>query len=244
MQKNAKDLTGFTVQATDGRLGTVQDIYFDDRSWTIRYLKVLADGRDRHFLVPVPAFKQPHWEKREFDLNVTKERIGRGPGLDIDAPVTFDHELQLAQFYEWPVYPGPSHEVPTRGELSSPEMQTAVIDDELSERQLLGVNEVAGYRVLASGEGIGRLAGLVIDDIFWTVSYLAVDLDGAAGSGTILVGPDMIGDILTERSEVTTTLLKENVVPNATYREREFARVPLNAAPRPRRRGVKIRSRK
>ena len=38
MQKSTKDLKGNTIVATDGDIGKVNDFYFDDKSWTIRYL--------------------------------------------------------------------------------------------------------------------------------------------------------------------------------------------------------------
>ena len=38
MQKSVNDLNGKTIVATDGEIGTVGDFYFDDKSWTIRYL--------------------------------------------------------------------------------------------------------------------------------------------------------------------------------------------------------------
>ena len=38
MQKSIKDLKGNAIVATDGEIGKVDDFYFDDKSWTIRYL--------------------------------------------------------------------------------------------------------------------------------------------------------------------------------------------------------------
>ena len=38
MQKSVKDLKGYAIGATDGDIGKVDDFYFDDESWTIRYL--------------------------------------------------------------------------------------------------------------------------------------------------------------------------------------------------------------
>ena len=38
MQKSIKNLKGNAIVATDGEIGKVDDFYFDDKSWTIRYL--------------------------------------------------------------------------------------------------------------------------------------------------------------------------------------------------------------
>jgi hypothetical protein len=38
MLRLAKDLNSFTLGARDGEIGKVKEFYFDDRSWTVRYL--------------------------------------------------------------------------------------------------------------------------------------------------------------------------------------------------------------
>ena len=40
MLRRVSDLQRFTVAAADGKLGSVWDLCFDDRSWTVRYLVV------------------------------------------------------------------------------------------------------------------------------------------------------------------------------------------------------------
>ena len=40
MLRNVKDLRGYAICGTDGLIGTVDDVYFDDEDWGIRYLVV------------------------------------------------------------------------------------------------------------------------------------------------------------------------------------------------------------
>ena len=40
MMRNVNDLRGYAIRATDGVIGTVDDFYFDDQDWGIRYLVV------------------------------------------------------------------------------------------------------------------------------------------------------------------------------------------------------------
>jgi len=44
MLTNAAHLKGITIQATDGKIGTVDQFFFDDETWAIRYLTVGTDG--------------------------------------------------------------------------------------------------------------------------------------------------------------------------------------------------------
>ena len=43
MLRSVSDLKQFTIAAKDGNLGSVSDLYFDDRNWAVRYL-VVEDG--------------------------------------------------------------------------------------------------------------------------------------------------------------------------------------------------------
>ena len=40
MLRNVKDLRGYAIRGTDGVIGKVDDFYFDDEDWFIRYLVV------------------------------------------------------------------------------------------------------------------------------------------------------------------------------------------------------------
>jgi hypothetical protein len=40
MLRTVQSLTGNKVHAPEGNLGTVEEFYFDDQAWTIRYMVV------------------------------------------------------------------------------------------------------------------------------------------------------------------------------------------------------------
>ena len=44
MLTNTTNLKSFAIRAEDGELGTVEDFYFDDETWAIRYLTVATGG--------------------------------------------------------------------------------------------------------------------------------------------------------------------------------------------------------
>ena len=44
MLKGAEKLTGYRLGAIDGEFGKVKDFYFDDETWTIRYLVADTGG--------------------------------------------------------------------------------------------------------------------------------------------------------------------------------------------------------
>ena len=40
MRRSAKGLYGYRIRAIDGEFGKVQDVYFDDQAWIVRYLVI------------------------------------------------------------------------------------------------------------------------------------------------------------------------------------------------------------
>ena len=80
MLRGLNDLTRFTIVATDGNLGSVRDLYFDDRSWAVRYLAVEADpwrpGR-RLFVSPLSIRRSDPTTLR---LGVSTRQVETGSG--------------------------------------------------------------------------------------------------------------------------------------------------------------------
>ena len=57
MQRSVNDLVGYTISTKDGELGKVNEFFFDDHTWSIRYL-VIETGNwllERKVLVPHSA---------------------------------------------------------------------------------------------------------------------------------------------------------------------------------------------
>src|ERR1700682_3161111 len=103
MQLNINSLLGFSLSATDGEVGKVDEIYFDDRNWTIRYL-VVKTGHwlsGRKVLISPLAFDRSRWKDGTFPVNLTKEQILNSPDIDTDKPLTLQHTESLNEYYLW-----------------------------------------------------------------------------------------------------------------------------------------------
>ena len=57
MLRTAGELKGVTIEAMDGDIGSVQDLYFDDQTWTVRYVNRI--GISKQELVLLGGFIQP-----------------------------------------------------------------------------------------------------------------------------------------------------------------------------------------
>ena len=80
MLRTAGELKGVTIEAMDGDIGSVQDLYFDDQTWTIRYL-VVDTGTwlpGRQVLISPFAFQVVPGASR-LRTSLTKDQIEEQP---------------------------------------------------------------------------------------------------------------------------------------------------------------------
>ena len=103
------ELKGFSLRATDGSLGSVHDLLFDDSHWTVRWLVVdTAWLFGRRVLIAPQAMGHPDALAREFPVALTKEQIRNAPDVDTDRPVNRQHEADLYGYYGYgPYYAAP-----------------------------------------------------------------------------------------------------------------------------------------
>src|SRR5580698_8674053 len=94
MLRNTADLKALSVRATDGELGTVDQLYFDDKTWAIRYLVVETGGwlGGRQVLISPISVAETEWQARRLDVALTKKQVEESPNIDTHQPVSRQHE--------------------------------------------------------------------------------------------------------------------------------------------------------
>jgi len=83
MLRNITELRGYTILATDGHIGTVDDFYFDDEDWTIRYLVVDTGGwlSGRKVLISPLSLGRPDFPGRLLPVSLTKAQVEHSPEM-------------------------------------------------------------------------------------------------------------------------------------------------------------------
>jgi len=83
MLRKMQDLVGFRICAADGPIGRVQDLYFDDQQWTVRYLGVAIGAwfSDRQVLLSSALIKEPDWSGTALRVLLTKKQIEKSPTI-------------------------------------------------------------------------------------------------------------------------------------------------------------------
>jgi uncharacterized protein YrrD len=200
MIRSVKDLRKYDIAAKDGSLGDVHDVFFDDRSWKVRYL-VVDTGNwlpGRRVLVSPEAAAGIDSTERKVALNLTKDEIESSPGIEADAPVSRQNEIALANHFRWPRYweeypagvgvmpmiPHMQHQ-PASGTAPPPDDDTIPQGDP----NLRSAAEVSGYHVAARDGEIGHIDDFLIDDSDWTLRFLVADTRNWLLGRKVLVAP-------------------------------------------------------
>ena len=106
MLRSMKDLHGCTIGATDGDIGTVTDGYFDDLSFTVRYLVVDTGGGWRNGRCSSRRSPSESWTgpRSVITAALTKAQVEQSPPIDTDKPVSRQHETAYAGYYGYTPY--------------------------------------------------------------------------------------------------------------------------------------------
>ena len=106
MLYRAKQIKGYKIGATDGDIGSVKDILFDDHVWTVRYL-VAETGMwllQRPVLISPHSLKEVRTGTEEIVTDLSRKQVEDSPLLETDLPVSRQYERTYYAYYGWPAY--------------------------------------------------------------------------------------------------------------------------------------------
>lgn len=177
-------LFGMSIGATDGELGKIKDVYFDDGRWAVRYLVVeTGSWLDRRKVLISPlAVERIDWKEEVVHVRLTQQQVRGSPSLDTQKPVSRQHELEYFSYYGYPDYLTgpllwgltPYPVIPTGASAPYNEgLEARAIQK--GDPHLRSLNEVLRYQVHAADGPMGHLEDLMIDDGSWAVRYIVVD---------------------------------------------------------------------
>src|SRR5665213_3404720 len=106
MLHNVKELEGALVEAVDGQLGTVKDLYFDDKRWAIRYMVVETGTwlKGRKVLISPNAVHRVAWDDGVMHMSLTQQQVRDSPCIATDKPVSRQQEAAHHNYYGYPNY--------------------------------------------------------------------------------------------------------------------------------------------
>jgi hypothetical protein len=234
MLRSMNDLEGYAIRATDGLIGHVNDFYFDDEAWVVRYLVVETGSwlSSRKVLISPVAFGQPNWTDKVLPVSITREQVKNSPDIDTDKPISRQHEREYFGYYGYyPHYWGgaglwgggayPSAMLSAGGYAGGAESLTAQAEQarvardagrrENDDPHLRSGKEVMTYYIEASDGGIGHVQGLLLDDETWAVRYLVVQTSNWWIGHEVLIAPKWIQNVSWSERTVSVNLARQSI---------------------------------
>jgi sporulation protein YlmC with PRC-barrel domain len=230
MLRNSQYLEGCAIAATDGVIGEVKDLYFDDEAWVIRYL-VVSTGTwllNRKVLISPYSIGQPRLARKSLPAALTMEQVRNSPDVDTDKPISRQYEMQYLKYYRYPSYWGSTglwgvgvnpNLLPMNSGInwSAEEYRRAEVAREESGRRehydshLRSCNAVMKYHIHATDGDIGHVNALLVDDDTWAIRYLIVQTSNWWLGHEVLIAPQWIADVDWYDSKVSINLTRQAV---------------------------------
>jgi len=185
MLRSIKQLCGAKLGASDGVIGHVQDFYFEDQSWAVRYVIVDTGAwlPGRQVLIEPHAFGPLHQVGKQLLVNLTRQQIAASPSIELHKPVSRQYEAAYYQYYGWPFYwqggglwgmsDFPILELPSKSFLSAPGTASGS-QSERPDAHLRSVQALNGYQVKASDGPMGHVSDFMMDTQGWVLRQLII----------------------------------------------------------------------
>ncbi len=202
----ARHINGTAVEASDGKVGKLCDLLFDEQSWKIRQL-VLDGGtwlNRRRVTLPPEIVQRKDWaDQRLLVTGFTRQQVIDSPGTQTHIPVS-NTALEDVTVMDWEIYwvDALNHpwQVPGDPRLSS-------------------AHEVAGYHIQATDGPIGHVADFVLDDESWTIRFLAVDTRNWWPGKHVLVAPARVEVIDRPNRTLGLSIPRDAIQHSPQYRD-------------------------
>jgi sporulation protein YlmC with PRC-barrel domain len=211
MLHKVKTLSGYNLHSLDGEIGNVEEFYFDDHHWTIRYLVANTGSwlTGRQVLISPYALAAVNKEAQYIAIDLTKKQIEDSPALDSDKPVSLQFEESYNKYYGWPMYwSGPCMWGTYPYILRDPKMWSESSTNEKSwNPHLRSTSAVSGYNIDAADGEIGHVEDFIIDDETWAIRYLVIDTQNWwPGGKAVVISPQWIERVSWDLSKVFVNL--------------------------------------
>ncbi|MGH7322500.1 MAG: PRC-barrel domain-containing protein [Candidatus Rokuibacteriota bacterium] len=221
MLRKVSDFQGLTIGATDGDIGEIHDVYFDDQSWTVRYL-VVDTGTwlsGRRVLISPMSLRDSYVGVDRLHVALTKAQVEQSPHVDTAKPVSRQHETELSRYYGYPYYwTGPYRwgldpypVLMTEPRRSAVEEEMLARERESADPHLHSIRDVMGYYIQAADDDVGHVEDFLVDDKAWAIRYMLVDTRNWLPGKKVLISPEWIREVSWADSKVFVDLRRDAI---------------------------------
>lgn len=84
--RSANEVIGYSIEATNGSIGHIADLLFDEDSWAVSH--IVVDTRNwwpgKHVVISPKRFKTVSWADRMVHVDLTRDQVKSSPEFDSD----------------------------------------------------------------------------------------------------------------------------------------------------------------
>jgi hypothetical protein len=222
MLRSISQLYGNRLAASDGEIGHVKDLYFDDQNWVVRYLVVDTGSwlSERKVLISPHAFGSLHQAGKSLQVNLTRKQIEDSPSIESHKPVSRQYEEEYHRYYGWPYYwqgnglwgmsGFPILELPAVPLPLEPAKATGP-QPERADAHLRSAQAVNGYHLQASDGTTGHVCDFMMDNQSWAIRQLVIKVGHRLSGKEVQIPTSLVDRISYEQSTVFVHLTSEAV---------------------------------
>jgi hypothetical protein len=209
------------LAALDGPIGSVNDLYFDDHEWAVRYY-IVDTGKwlpGRKVLIPPHVVRPMTSANAGLPVDLTRDQVRNSPDIDLDRPVERQAEVALYRYYGWTPYwfpLGPASPVVADGTAAERERE-AESGHYGGDPNLRSAKEVTGYDVAATDGEIGHIEDFLFDDETAKIRYVVVDTRNWLPGKKVLTAPQWIKDVKWSESKAYVAMNRDAVKNSPEY---------------------------
>jgi sporulation protein YlmC with PRC-barrel domain len=196
MLRSIEEILGYKLQASDGHLGRVKDVHFDDTSWAVRYILVDSGGWlvGRQIVLAPQVLGEPDPNSRQMSVALGRQRIEDSPVIMRERGLTLGEQRLLAEYYDWSLPPAQRREAaapPSVADSGGRPARTLLQSQQAEQldAHLKSLREMIGYHVRARGVDVGHIEDVLVQTDGWLLRYLVVDTRNLVPGKKVLVSP-------------------------------------------------------
>lgn len=201
----AKQIYRMSLEGTDGRVGTLYDLLFDEQSWKVRHLVVSTDRwfRGRQIVLDPEVIERADWRERHLQVRMTREQSRQSPNASTALPVARRRMLEEA-----------AQAIVAEAYWSKMRL---VLSDFAGDPHLHSTKTLTSLHIHCTDGLLGHIADFVIDDETWRVADLVVDTRNWWLGKRVLIEPTLVNSIDWDRREIRITLPGEQIEHRPAY---------------------------
>jgi hypothetical protein len=227
MFQDLKQIYGKDLWASDGDIGHVQDFYFDDKTWAVRYVVVDTGSwlAGRLVLLSPYAFGRLHQVGEFLSIELTRKQIEDSPSMDSQKSVSRQYEEEYYRYYGWPCYweggglwGANAFPILEKLEESLPVRPTRASGrlPRITDTHLRSTLNVNGYRLQALDGKMGHVTKFMMDLQSWAITRLVIKTGWLPGR-EVEIATNKINEISYDESTVFVNLTGKMVEQSHTH---------------------------